>query len=302
MQEKTKCKKCGLLIDKDSSYCPYCGYKVIEDSDLLDNSEDTNEIKDDKENKEEKNNSQNSNYFTSFPSRILILKKNKNIFLFLIGFILIYLIQIVLNLFQYNNLYLLYFTSEGMAYLNFASYFVLFGIFLIVLNIDLKEIFKDLLNPKTYLYGLVYTLILIVVPTLVSTILNTIFSNNSVNNNQNTINSILDLFPFLSILVFGIIGPICEEFTYRLGLFTSLSKRANIVLTYIISAIIFGFIHFDYTSISNLDALKNELVNIPSYVISGLLLCYFYHRNGLSVSTLAHIGNNMFSLIINLLI
>ena len=26
MKEKVKCKKCGLLIDDDMQYCPYCGY------------------------------------------------------------------------------------------------------------------------------------------------------------------------------------------------------------------------------------------------------------------------------------
>ena len=38
MKEKVKCKKCGLLIDDDMQYCPYCGY-------IQDQNENQNEDK-----------------------------------------------------------------------------------------------------------------------------------------------------------------------------------------------------------------------------------------------------------------
>lgn len=291
MQEKTKCNKCGLLIDKDSIYCPYCGYKQedVKEETILNTPIINNE--------EVKTNSD-----ISLSSRIINYKGKKNLMLFLIGFLFIYLIQTVLSFFFLANTYLLYFTYEASAYLNFSTYFILFGIFIIYLKDDLKDILIDLKKSRTYIYGLIYGLILIIVPTFISSILNIIFNNSSSNTNQETIESILDLFPFLSIIVFGLIGPICEEFTYRLGLFSSLSKKLNIVLTYIISAIIFGLIHFDYTSLTDVTLLKTELINIPSYIVSGFLLCYFYKKEGLVASSIAHISNNMFSLILSLLI
>ena len=32
MNQKTKCKKCGLEIDSDLSYCPYCGTPQAEET------------------------------------------------------------------------------------------------------------------------------------------------------------------------------------------------------------------------------------------------------------------------------
>ena len=111
------------------------------------------------------------------------------------------------------------------------------------------------------------------------------------NNNEEGITSITTLFPVLSLLIFGIIGPFVEEITYRVGLF-NLLRKWNRVLAYLGTALIFGLIHFDFKATD----IVTEFINLPSYVVSGLLLCYFYEYAGFEASFLAHVTNNVFAI------
>ena len=291
MAEKRKCEKCGLLIDDDMEYCPYCGYK--QENITL---EDKN-----KSNKDNENNKKES--LLHFPSRVIYLPRFKNIYLFLVGFLGLQILSLFLSLILISlNQYLGYFSSEGTALLNFSTYLVVFGILILIIGKDFNLIFPDFKKGRTYLYGITYGLMLIVISSLVSNIFHLIFSVNSSNNNQQQVESVVTLFPLASTIIFGIVGPICEEFTYRLGLFTPLVKRLKPVFAYIIVALIFGFLHFDFSVILSNDSslIINELVNIPSYVVSGLLLTYFYHKEGIVASSFAHITNNLFSIIVTL--
>ena len=289
MAEKRKCEKCGLLIDDDMEYCPYCGYKqekiIVEDKETT---------------KVEKKES-----LLHFPSRVINLPNFKNITLFLVGFIGLQLISLFLSLILVSiNPYLGYFSSEGTALLNFSTYLIVFGILILIIGKEFSQIFPDFKKGRTYLYGITYGLMLIVISSIVSNIFHLIFNIDSSNNNQQQIESVTTLFPIASSLIFGIVGPICEEFTYRLGLFSPLVKRLKPVFAYIIVALIFGFLHFDFTVLilGDTSSIINELVNIPSYVVSGLLLAYFYLKEGIVASSFAHITNNLFSLIVTLLL
>ena len=128
-------------------------------------------------------------------------------------------------------------------------------------------------------------------------------SNTSVNTNETGINTITTAFPILSLIVFGILGPLCEEVTYRVGLFSSISQKLKPLWAYLITILIFGLIHFDFTALfsGNVDALIIELSNLPTYLVSGLLLCYFYTKEGFGVSSIAHIFNNLLSLLLTLI-
>jgi membrane protease YdiL (CAAX protease family) len=106
-------------------------------------------------------------------------------------------------------------------------------------------------------------------------------------------------FPALSILFFGLIGPIVEEITYRVGLF-GLAKRVNRVFAYIIVPIVFGFIHFDFESIGT-DRFLNEIFNMPTYILGGLALAFLYDRFGFAASTTTHILNNLWATIASLI-
>lgn len=289
MAEKRKCEKCGLLIDDDMEYCPYCGCKqekiIVEDKETT---------------KVEKKES-----LLHFPSRVINLPNFKNITLFLVGFIGLQLISLFLSLILVSiNPYLGFFSNEGTALLNFSTYLIVFGILILIIGKEFSQIFPDFKKGRTYLYGITYGLMLIVISSIVSNIFHLIFSIDSSNNNQQQIESVTTLFPIASTLIFGIVGPICEEFTYRLGLFSPLVKRLKPVFAYIIVALIFGFLHFDFTVLilGDTSSIINELVNIPSYVVSGLLLTYFYHKEGIVASSFAHITNNLFSIIVTLLL
>lgn len=295
MNEKRKCQKCGLLIDSDLPTCPYCGYKQ-------------EEIVENKVIKEEKiesvENNAKPNVF-AFTRQDIYLERNKNLVLFFVGFLGLQLISLFLSIILVAfNPYLASFSTKGLAYLNFATYFITFGAMIFIINSnDILKFLVPFKKKRTYLYGIAYGLILVIVSSFVSTIMSFLTSNTSVNNNESGINSITVTFPFLSIIVFGLLGPLCEEITYRIGLFSSISKKLKPIWAYIITILIFGFIHFDFTSFlsSDLSSLIIELSNLPTYLVSGLLLCYFYQKEGFGVSSIAHIFNNMLSLILTLL-
>jgi membrane protease YdiL (CAAX protease family) len=112
------------------------------------------------------------------------------------------------------------------------------------------------------------------------------------NNNQELINSLVFSMPVISIITFVFLGPIVEEFTYRLGLFSYIAER-NKWLAYGITMIVFGFIHFDFTTTN----VTNELLNMPFYLLAGLAFSYIFYKENFAVVTYAHILNNLISVI-----
>lgn len=290
MNEKRKCEKCKLLIDSDLETCPYCGYKQEkkEEKEVIEvTPTQETEVKKEKRN------------LFNYESCLIKMKFQSNLLLFCIGFLGLSVISTVLSIFVVSqNLYLTYFTEIGSAAINFASYLILLGVMLLVISSDLPSYFKTFKNGRTYLYGFSYGFMLIVISSLVSLIMNKLFNNSSVNNNESSIDSITSIYPILSLIIFGIVGPFCEELTYRVGLFGGLAKK-NRVLAYVGTALIFGFLHFSFST--DVDVLKTEFINLPNYIVSGLLLSYYYEKEGLGVSFIAHMTNNLVSLFITIL-
>lgn len=166
-------------------------------------------------------------------------------------------------------------------------------IYVIVIALPyLKDLLKDYTKLKNIFGGVVGFLCLLGASVLYTTIISTFYDFSS-NDNQNSIVAITKDFPFLSFLVFAIIGPIVEEFIYRVGLFNSVYRLNKRWLAYLITGVIFGFIHFNFTS----SDIVNELVNLPNYIISGLILSYVYENYSFAGSSIAHILNNVVSLI-----
>jgi membrane protease YdiL (CAAX protease family) len=112
------------------------------------------------------------------------------------------------------------------------------------------------------------------------------------NQNQAAIVRLVKDSPIISLLTFGFLGPIVEEWTYRLGLFQYLKGRSTWV-AYVVTLTIFGFIHFDFTATN----LTNELLNLPIYLVAGAWFCFLYDRFGLRVAMATHIFNNLLSVI-----
>lgn len=290
MKEKIKCKKCGLLIDEDLKTCPYCGYNQDEES---------SEVKQD-EIKEEKIVKENKVRFFDFPTREIAITPVKSIVLFLVGFVGLKMLGSFASVI-FNLLPNLGFVNSinGQATINFVLYFFLFGILVLILNNDVGKFIGDFKKGRTYLNGVMYGFFMIVVSSAVGLIFRLFDTSAGVNSNEAGVDSITQMFPFLSFIIFGLIGPICEEFTYRAGLFNAL-KKINRYVAYFGTALIFGLIHFNFASFVD-GTYITELINIPTYIVSGLLLCYFYEYGGLAASITAHATNNLFAVIIQII-
>lgn len=174
---------------------------------------------------------------------------------------------------------------------NGSTYLIIAVIFLILMKDDTNEFFKSFKDWKPYVaaaigfsailtFNLFYNIILTATGEVVTD-----------NANEASLNSIITDFPFLSILIFGLIGPVVEELTYRVGLF-SLLKRVHISLAYIATIIVFTFIHFDFGT----NNITNELLNVPFYMFAAATFCFLYHKFGLASSVCAHVTNNLLSI------
>lgn len=321
MKEKKKCEKCGLLIDDDSTTCPYCGYvqgSIVEEKTTEENEQKSYDIHDldamlgnNKESheslKKEKVIEEKKKFsLTKFESRVVTLSIPKQIFFFLMGSLGLTLISLLVQLVikSVNPYYLIQSSTSGN--LNFILYSFLFGLMVLVLFNDITTVVKDFKIAKTWGSGIGYGAALILISYLVNVIISIISycagTSVTTNNNESTIESIASIYPFASIIIFGIIGPICEEITYRLGLF-SLLKRLNRVVAYVFTALIFGAIHFDWTCLGsgNSALIINEFLNLPSYIVAGVILCYTYDRLGISGSIIAHCTNNLYAMLMTLI-
>ena len=193
-------------------------------------------------------------------------------------------------------LFVLHTTKEYQSAITvIISYFVVFAVLIGVLAIDIPKYLEDFKNYKKYLYGLVFGAGIILFTFLYTNFVNLFYPINT-SSNESGVRSIIDLFPFASIIILGIVGPLCEELAYRVGLF-GLLKKVNRVVAYVVSALIFGFLHFDFTSAN----LINELIFLPTYIAPGVLLAVAYDLFGLPCSWVAHSLNNLFAVIIQII-
>ena len=290
MKEKIKCKKCGLSIDSDMKYCPFCGYPNDEHKD------EEIKIVDKDENIVSNTPTKRGNIF-AFDSKVLDIPIYKKIACFFLGYVGLQLIVTILKLFISTTTeeYFIVSGAYGGA-LNFAVYLIIFGLFLILFNDDIFKVLKEFKNCDTWVSGLAYGFLVLLVSVAINSIMNLI-PHSGVNNNEASIDSITNTFPLFSLIIFGFIGPICEEFTYRVGFF-GFFRRINPILAYALTAILFGFIHFDFQS----SDIVNELINIPSYIVAGLLLCYIYDYKGIGTSIVAHSLNNVIGILLQILL
>ena len=189
-------------------------------------------------------------------------------------------------------------TGSYILLVNGIAYGLLIIAMFVILGKGIGELLRGWKGWKPYVAGLIGFAVVIGLNMGWGLIMNIIHPNTDPNNNQNAINTVIAAYPVLSILLFGIVGPVCEEFTYRIGLF-SLSKRISRVFAYIVTPLVFGFIHFDWNVLLGgwSEALAIELLNIPSYVLAGVALSFIYDKFGIGAAMIAHIGNNLIGII-----
>ena len=170
-------------------------------------------------------------------------------------------------------------------------------------NICLKDLVAQFSVLKNIGVGIIFGIVLIVVSDAWGIFANYICQKNGLvyqpNHNQITLNQGMSDQPLLALIMSVVLAPFTEEIGYRLGIFGGIRKYSR-VLAYVICALIFGLIHFDFSASG--DAMLIELINLPAYVLAGLLLCFYYdYTNSLATSITAHAFNNLFVFIVGLL-
>ena len=176
---------------------------------------------------------------------------------------------------------------------NSTAYIALLVTLLLIGNRDLFKILKSFKQWQSYLAGAICFGAIIAFNIFYGTIINLLKTPVSDNANQAGLETMDAAYPIISMVIFGFVGPICEELTYRVGLF-SLLKRKNRFVAYFVTIIVFALIHFNLST--NMDTLKNEVLNLPYYMFAAAAFSFTYDRFGFAGSVTGHIINNVFSL------
>ncbi|MCQ3034740.1 MAG: CPBP family intramembrane metalloprotease [Bacilli bacterium] len=193
------------------------------------------------------------------------------------------------------------------AITNFGGYTVLIIGMGLIAWADWKKLFKSFKGWKPYVFGLAGFAAIMAFSRVWSIICSFIPLDVTDNANQSAATNIVTSYPIIGFIILGFVGPICEELTYRVGLF-SLTKRVNRVFGYVITLVIFAFIHFDFLSIAesmktgNWDIFLNEILNLPFYLFAGLTFTFLYEKYGFASSLAAHVTNNAYSVIMTILL
>lgn len=174
------------------------------------------------------------------------------------------------------------------------AYLGLFAILLLISSFDLKKLLKSFTDYKAYLAGILCWGAIFGFNLLYSLLIAGLKVPLEENANQSAINTISYAYPFASIMIFGIIAPVCEELTYRVGLFSFFRRRSRL-FGYVVGALIFAFVHFNF-DITSTASLINELLNLPFYLFAGFAFAFTFDHFGFAGSLTAHMVNNILSL------
>lgn len=289
---KKHCSDCGTSFDSTRFHCPHCGK---ENEDLEGRDIFQNDLQ------------------TGSPWRNLLLFLMGLAGIHIIGFIASYIVQanfvrdyLAINpeadVETISNAWVeYYYANPGIAmFINSVVYVLGLICLLLILWSGIKELGKSFTKLKNVGYGALGGLGLLAASMVIGMIVYILRPNTTANENQSALVAMSKGYAVYAILVFGIFGPICEELTYRVGLY-SFTKRWNRNAAYIITPIIFGLIHFNWESlVTGGNDLVNELCNLPDYIIAGLLLSYYYEKGGFACSATAHVVNNVIALTISL--
>lgn len=234
--------------------------------------------------------------------KLTIIKPWKEVVIFAVGLVglvlLSLLIQVILSAIakaasptQYDYEVFMSSTLSSMI-LNGSAYLILGVFFIIFLRKDTDELFKSFKDWRPYVAALIGFSSIIAFNVMYNIILTAAGVGITDNGNETSLNSMVTDFPLTSIILFGLIGPLCEELAYRVGLFT-LTRRVNRILAYAATMIVFTLIHFDFTSAT----MVNELLNIPLYAFAAFVFTFLYDKYGLAASLSAHVTNNLVSIL-----
>ena len=262
--ENKECEKCGASYDIVEPYCPKCKTR-------------NTDVKKYKINQ-----------------TITWLPFWKQIGFFAIGFLGLNILSIIVTIFLPMMV-----DPESVTYLmlnNTICYFVVFFVMILFLIGGYRQAFKSFKKWYAYFVGIAAGIFLIIFSISYNLITNILIESGT-NANQSAANDMMKSYPLISLLLIGIVGPIVEEFTYRVGLFSFL-RRINVWVAYLVTIVFFTFIHFNFDT-SN---LLQEFISLPNYIVAGLVFCILYDKIGLSASITAHITNNFTAAVFTILV
>jgi len=161
-------------------------------------------------------------------------------------------------------------------------------------RIDIKRYIGFEVKLKYILLGISFGAFLLLFNVVINGILVSIFgtseavqeSNALILNTSNSAEGLILVVAALSL------AGICEEFTFRGFLQTSINSKYSLVVALVVSSLAFGFFHFDPQAVYTLSAF-----------LMGLLLGFIYHHwHSYVVSATAHATMNLIVLAVLLLI
>ena len=266
--KKTQCPNCKSLHDEMNEFCPFCHAP--------------NEV--------------NAEFRKTHPMTFIPWWKELIFALTgLIGFSLInLLVSVIFSIVMMERM-----TSDeafALMIVNTVSYVIFFIICVSLLIPHWRVVLNKFTKVSPYLFGLVGLAVLYAFSISYGLIVE-FLKPGSEGGNQAAVISMVKNYPIISIFILGIIGAICEEVAYRVGLFT-LFRRVHPALAYIGTALIFGLIHFDFSAAD----ITVELLLLVDYMFAGLVFSFLYEKKGLACSTTAHILNNLLSVTMILLV
>ena len=178
---------------------------------------------------------------------------------------------------------------------SFLTYFMMFGALLILCFTTRKRQFVESLSrPYDYLFGLAYAGGIFTTAIIIGLITSIFYKDT--NTNQTVVIGMVQNYPILAGLIICFLGPICEELTYRVGLYSFL-RRINKYLAIAVTTLVFALIHFDFTAKN----IVGELWSLPSYLACGAILAIAYEHRGPACSIVAHMLYNATSMVIIIL-
>lgn len=262
--KKIQCPNCKSLHDEMNEFCPFCGTP--------------NEV--------------HADFRKAHP--MTFIPWWKELIFALTGLIGFTVINVLVSLFL--SMFLKEQMSQDEVYalmmVNTISYLLFFMICCLILIPHWKVVLNKFKIGFAYLFGLAGYAVLIAFSIGYGYLVE-FLKPGSQGGNQAAVSSMVVNYPLISILILGLIGPICEEVAYRLGLFTLL-RRIHPALAYASTALIFGMIHFDFTA----PDLSVEFLLQVDYIFAGLVFSFLYEKKGFAASTFAHVLNNMMSILL----
>ncbi len=189
-------------------------------------------------------------------------------------------------------------TPDKSMLVNALAYLILAGVLFAICNVDTVKLAKSFAGWKPYVAAIICVISIYTFNLIWSNIIALVNMPASDNMNQSSIETIEKAYPFASLMIFGFVGPICEELTYRVGLF-SLCKRRSRELAYTVTIIVFAFIHFNLSRQPL--TLLIEILNLPYYAFAAAAFSFVYDKFGFASSVSAHITNNLISLIVSMI-